>query len=517
MHLLFLYLLFSFFLNCVNPTAPPISREVLEIQNPVVPGDFADPSVIRVGDQYYAVGTSSEWAPHFPVFKSKDLVSWKQTGYVFDKAPAWTSSSFWAPEFFYHNNTYYVYYVAKRKSDGMSCIGVATSNSPDGKFTDHGVLFTHGKEAIDPFIINDNGQLYITFKAYGLDDRPIELMAYKLSNDGLKVIGEPVSLLKDDQRQLMEGQSLIKRNDYYYMFYSAGGCCGAKCSYHVMVARAKSVLGPYEKYDANPILKGGDEWICPGHGTVVETPDKRYYYMYHAYSKENNIYTGREGMLDEVLWNEENGWPYFKNKFPTVDKSKQTSDDKYKIADDFTSSKLSQFWQWDFRNAEPSIALKKGNLYLAGKPGSKNPSGTALTVRPFYGDYQFESEVINSNSSVKGLVLYGDASQAVGIGVQNNKVLLWEVKEAKRRTINTANVPAGKSVKLKMEVEDGYQCKFFYALKDGNWKELKQDGKAFYEGKFLPQWDRSPRLGLIHSGDLNQPAAFSYFKVDYKN
>src|SRR5688572_16249147 len=66
--------------------------------NPVIPGDFADPSVIKVGDTYYATGTSSEWAPHFPLFTSKDLVTWKQVGYIFNKQPSWTASSFWAPE-----------------------------------------------------------------------------------------------------------------------------------------------------------------------------------------------------------------------------------------------------------------------------------------------------------------------------------------------------------------------------------------------------------------------------------
>jgi hypothetical protein len=52
------------------------------------------------------------------------------------------------------------------------------------------------KEAIDAFIFNDNGQLYITFKAYGLDDRPIEILGSKLSADGLKLEGEPFSLIK---------------------------------------------------------------------------------------------------------------------------------------------------------------------------------------------------------------------------------------------------------------------------------------------------------------------------------
>ena len=180
-------------------------------RNPIIHGDMADPSVIRIVDTYYATATSSEWAPHYPLFTSKDLVNWTQIGHIFDKRPEWTSNSFWAPELFYHNDKVYCYYTARRKSDGISYIGVATVNGPTDEFTDHGLLVELGKEAIDAFIYDDNGQLYISWKAYGLDNRPIEILASKLSDDGLKLIGEPFSLLKDDERIGMEGQYHFKK------------------------------------------------------------------------------------------------------------------------------------------------------------------------------------------------------------------------------------------------------------------------------------------------------------------
>ena len=62
--------------------------------NPVIPGDVADPTIIRAGDVYYAAGTSSEWAPFYPLFQSYDLVNWRQVGHLFDEQPAWTKSSF---------------------------------------------------------------------------------------------------------------------------------------------------------------------------------------------------------------------------------------------------------------------------------------------------------------------------------------------------------------------------------------------------------------------------------------
>jgi xylan 1,4-beta-xylosidase len=96
-------------------------------RNPVIAGDFADPSVIRVGDTYYAAGTSSEWAPAYPIYSSKDLVNWAYVGPVFSSLPEWTMGSFWAPELFHRNGIFYVYYTARRKSDKRSFIGVATT------------------------------------------------------------------------------------------------------------------------------------------------------------------------------------------------------------------------------------------------------------------------------------------------------------------------------------------------------------------------------------------------------
>lgn len=82
-------------------------------RNPVIPGEFADPTIIRVGDSWYAAGTSSEWAPFYPLYKSTDLVNWTQQGHIFEEQPQWTSSSFWAPELFYYNDKIYAYYTAR--------------------------------------------------------------------------------------------------------------------------------------------------------------------------------------------------------------------------------------------------------------------------------------------------------------------------------------------------------------------------------------------------------------------
>ena len=140
--------------------------------NPVIRGDFPDPTVIRVGEDYYAAGTTSDFAPSYPLYHSKDLVNWNKIGAVFNNPPEWIKGDCWAPELFYNNGTYYVYYTARKKSDNISCIGVAVTTDISKGFEDKGILIEWGKEAIDAYVFkDDNGELYITWKAYGLDEQ----------------------------------------------------------------------------------------------------------------------------------------------------------------------------------------------------------------------------------------------------------------------------------------------------------------------------------------------------------
>lgn len=478
-------------------------EDTIHIQ-PVIPGDFADPSVIRVGNTYYAAATSSEWAPHYPLFTSKDLIHWKQLGYVFAQTPAWAAASFWAPELFYHKGTYYVYYTARRKSDGISCIGVATSKDPEKGFKDQGIVVAFGKEAIDAFVIESEGKLYITFKAYGLDKRPIELLGYQLTDDGLRTVGKPFMLLRDEERMGMEGQCIVKRNNYYYLFYSAGGCCGRSCSYHVNVARSASLKGPYVKYDKNPVLTGYDTWKCTGHGTIVTTAKGEDFYLYHAYDKTNDVYTGRQGMLARLGWNEYTGWPLLK----PVSGEKPAG-----FEDEFSANQLGDSWQWDFRHTQPGIKMENGLLYLSGKTTANNKTGTALTTRPYSANYEITTAVKNYNASLKGLVVYGDASQAVGIGVQNDSVQVWYVKDSVKKVLNEIAVKAA-TVYLKIAARQGDQLQFYWGTADDEWKELTT-GESYLNAGFLSQWDRSPRPGLLQQGTA--PAAFDFFKINYTN
>ncbi|MDD4776985.1 MAG: family 43 glycosylhydrolase [Fermentimonas sp.] len=493
-----------------------LSQEISYFENPVNRGDFADPSIIRVDDVYYVTATSSEWAPYLPIFTSSDLINWDLVGHVFDEKPQWTSHSFWAPELYYHNNRMYCYYTARRKSDNVSYIGVASAEGISLDFEDHGPIIEYGTEAIDPFVYNLNGVLYITWKAYGLDKRPIELLGSRLSDDGLRLEGEPFSLLKDEGIGL-EGQYHFKHGDYYYIIYSAKSCCGPGSDYDVRVARSASFHGPYENYEENPILYGdGGDYISCGHGTVVETPDGRYFYYSHGYQSGDNFFLGRQHIIHELQFTDD-GWIEFKTGNIAVNRQpvpfagteqKEVED----FRDNFNANELNPEWTWNYPFSDIDIKVDKGSLILSGKQIEDNMNGTVLCLRPQTTRYDYFTKVNNVNGSFKGLTMYGDDKNMVAIGIAGNKIEVKSVRDGEESVLYSSVIKKKKPY-FKIEVDKGRFLTFHYSIDGNNWITAND---TVFDASHLVRWDRVARPGLIHIGGNNEPAVYDYFQLKNK-
>ncbi len=467
-------------------------------RNPVIPGNMPDPTVIRVGDIYYAAGTSSEWALPYRLYESKDLVNWTYLGALFKEMPAWTMGSYWAPELFYRNGTYYVYYTARRRSDHKSFIGVATTRDIRQGFTDHGLLIEWTNEAIDAFVIELDRKLYISWKVYGLDEgKTIEILGSELTDDGLKLKGEMFPMLKADTGDWeaggIEGQCIVKRNDYLYMFYAGNSCCGAGCNYQTGVARARNIRGPWEKYAGNPILHGGGQWRCPGHGTLVTTPAGRYFYLYHAYSAATNVYTGRQVLLDEIVWDAATGWPSFRyGTIPSLQAAtpyagtvQQPVTDFF---DGFDAAGLGIDWIWDASQNKPTYRIQSGKLFFT---GNNSPTGAFLGLRPCKDSYMLQATV-EKGASPAGICIYGTKDQAFGLSRIGNRVELWQVEKGVCSILETAELQESAEVVLFLDTKFGQYCRFGYLQKDN---QQQQVGTLLHM-RSLPQWDRPPMVGI---------------------
>ncbi|WP_086949575.1 glycoside hydrolase family 43 protein [Sphingobacterium sp. JB170] len=459
-----------------------------------IPGDFADPSVIAAGGKYYSIGTSSEWAPHFPIYSSDDLNEWTQEGFLFEKAPEWTGSSFWAPEYFYHRGLYYVYYSAKRKADGVSCIGVATSKYPDRGFVDHGIVVAHGSESIDAYVVKQGEELYMTWKAYGLDDRPIEILASIMAPDGMSLVGQPFTLLKDTQGVGIEGQSFVKKDGYYYLFYSLGACCGSGCDYRVQAARSKAIEGPYAQIGEAVLLGENQRWKCMGHGTFVHNVQGKDYYLFHGYNKTSQINTGRQGLLAELVWSD-TGVPAFEFIAPEAPRTR-----KFEV--DFRAPDSHELlWQTDFKYSSSQLNRSEEGLVVKAEIGSENKVGAALTLRPSAATYSFSTQIDLNASPVevlKGLVIYGDHINAIGVGVQGDKTILWRVHQGNYEVLGEVSLENSPSTAmLKIEVRPDNICAAFVRYtEDDEWREIAAVEPSDFSLAGLAPWDRSPRFGL---------------------
>lgn len=490
-------------------------------QNPVIPGDFPDPSVIRVGNMYYAAGTTSDFAPNYPLYESTDLVNWKQIGSIFNEQPAWTSENFWAPELYYHNGTFYVYYTAKRKSDRVSCIGVATTKDLRKGFTDHGIIIEWGNEAIDGFVFQDDDQKrYISWKAYGLTKgRPIEILASELSADGLSLVGEHFSLTRFDQGWKGagdEGQCLVKHGQYYYLLYSVGGCCDNRCDYRVMVSRSKNLKTGWEQFP-EPILQGSEVWKCTGHGTLVTTPDNRYFYLYHAYHATDFEYIGRQGLLDELVWDKTSQWPRFKKgNTPSVaaqmpfPQTQQVRDSVY--ADDFSTNKNLKLWQWDLTKPQPALNIQKGVITVG-----VAADGIAFAgMSPKTGNYSFEAEPAEKTAALSGIGVYGNSKNLLAFAAIRSNLVLFQIKNGIKETLAEIPVPENAAVSLKLKATHGRMYQFYYTTDQKNWLPVKVQNDYSVDASFLPQWGVAMRTGIVVDGKAGESGAFSSVKMSYK-
>ncbi len=480
------------------------------IRNPVMRGDHPDPSVVRFEGEYWAANTSSEWAPIFPLSSSRDLRHWQTRTAVFTAPPAWAVANFWAPELTVDGGQVRVYYAA-RKRDGPLCVAVAAAPRPEGPYTDQGPLVCQEDGSIDPFFLRDEqGHPYLIWKEDGNSrNRPSTIFAQPTTEDGLHLTGTPTPLIRSDvpwEGRVVEGPDIIRRQGFYYLLYAGGACCGRGCNYGVGVARAKNLLGPWEKNPANPVVTSNADWRCPGHGTAVEGPDGHDYFLYHAYSQRGFVFTGREAVLDRIEWRR--GWP-------AIDKARGPSpagrETPAGLVDDFRAPVLEPGWQWPLAD-KPEVQVGGGQLTLTAPPAHAGDFLGAMLARALaFPDYSVETTV-EANSlaagQAAGLAVIGDRRNAAGIALRDGRILQWRLDAGGWTQLANEPAPAGERLRLRIECNHASQFRTWYAA-GGAWAEAGQ----LVDVSSLPPWDRGLRVAPFASGTA--PAQFAGFRLRY--
>jgi beta-xylosidase len=471
-------------------------------QQLVMPGDHPDPSVVKIGDTYWASATSSNWFPAYPLMKSNDLLTWNTVGYVFNQLPAWADYYFWAPEITYDKGRVYVYYAAHKKN-GNLCIGVASADRPEGPYRDHGALVCQEVGSIDAFPMRDeNGKLYLIWKEDGNSvGKPTPIWAQEMNEERTSLVGEKKELFRNNvpwEGNLVEGVSIIRHQQYYYAFYAAAGCCGRACTYGTGIARAKNLLGPWEKYAKNPVLTNDNTWQCPGHGTPIEKNGK-HYLLYHAYKKGPDVYTGRQGLLIEFEFTADGWIQFFKNETANISQQKSVS------KDEFNTKTLSTNWQWSVFQ-QPKYQLKRGCLELEANAslqtaylGQKQPTG-----------YYDAVVVVNTERSTAGggIGIIGDDANQMNAIFENDSLRLMILKEGKEAVAESRPFK-GKTLHIRMSA-GAEGVSFHYGE---NEKTLNELNPRPMDPSFLPPWDRGLRIGVVVRGRAGSKGVFERFLI----
>ena len=294
------------------------------LKNPIMPGFYPDPSILKVNTDYYLVNSTFSYFPGIPVFHSKDLQNWKQIGNVINRPSQMdfmgeqVSRGLFAPAINYHKG---VYYVTCTDIDNGGNF-VVTAKNPAGPWSDP-VMLPRAR-GIDPSLFFDtDDKAYIIYNSDAPDNKPLysghrTIRMFEFDFRNLKLIGEEIQLVNGGvdltkKPVWIEGPHIYKRDGFYYLMAAEGG---TSVNHTEVILRSKNVKGPYIPYEKNPILtqrhldpNRKNPITSAGHADLVEGPDGNTYAVFLAVRPyQADLYnTGRETFIAPVKWI--NGWP----------------------------------------------------------------------------------------------------------------------------------------------------------------------------------------------------------------
>ena len=287
------------------------------VKNPILPGFNPDPSICRVGDDYYIVNSSFAYFPSIPIYHTRDFSSFTMLGNVLDRTSQFnglgmkTSDGIFAPTIRYHNGLYYV--ITTNMPNGQNFY--VTADNPSGPWTDPYII--EGATGIDPSLFfDDNGTSYyigtrensVSHQYYG--DNEIYICEIDLSKS--KFSRNPTPIWKGSMKNSIwpEGPHMYSRNGYYYLMIAEGG---TEFNHSITICRSRHIFGPYENCPHNPILTHrhlGHNYPVryTGHGDLFETQNGNWLIVLLASSNiDGSSNLGRETYLAKVEWCDD--WP----------------------------------------------------------------------------------------------------------------------------------------------------------------------------------------------------------------
>ena len=537
--------------------------------NPIISGAHPDPSICRVGDDYYIVNSSFEYFPGLPIHHSKDLVNWELIGYGLHRedqcngemniVDVQSDGGIHAPTIRYHKGTFYIIttnvYNSGDGTPGLMINFIITAKNPSGPWSKPHII--EGAPGIDPDIFfDDNGKVYFTgtHSPGDMNSNGIgEIWIQELDIKKWKLVGERHTVWDGIFGCCTEGPHIYKEHGLYYLLVAEGG---TGKNHAVMIAASENILGPYEENQRNPILTtrhlSNNYFVnSTGHADMIELEDGRWYMV--SLGKRNDLdgdaNMGRETYLMPMQWEptivkweqvSENKWEPLRYLFPVVapltgkverftplpftDRPQYINNT---VIDDFLNENLDLRWTFIRVPEEKTYSLLEnpGFLRLYSKPDKieDRKRFSLVGFRQKESDFEFEVKMNflpDKNEVESGVIHYQK---------EWNYLTNTVIKKRKKYYLEQKLKEKGKEVvTLKKTILKGYdgniilkvksnkdRYDFFYSLNDGSSFDYFTSIEAI---KVLDRNYTGALLGLFttSNGVLSQDYA-DYDWVRYKD
>lgn len=373
-------------------------------KNPVIPGFYPDPSVCRVGNDFYLVNSSFEYFPGIPIWHSKDLINWEQIGNVLNRpsqlplSNCKPSNGIYAPTIRFHDGIFYMVVTLVTGDKGYGNFYVTATN-PAGPWSEPIHVAQNG---IDPSLFwNEDGKAYFISNRGTKSSDPRAIYQSEIDMKTGKLLGNIKMLWKGSGGSYVEGPHMYKKDGYYYLLTAEGG---TSYGHTVAIGRSRNIWGPFESCPHNPILTNRMAYNIiqgTGHADLVQAADSSWWMVHLAFrpAVDGIHFIGRETCLTPVEWK--------KGEWPVVNKTGQTDEvmkvstlpiqafEKPTTKDNFDKGKMDFLWI-HLRNPDPknySITERKGFLRLKGSALTLNDLASPTFIARRQQHFNFSASV----------------------------------------------------------------------------------------------------------------------------
>ncbi|ARV15667.1 glycoside hydrolase family 43 protein [Polaribacter sp. SA4-12] len=505
----------AFILSCSTKKENKDIKQVIETTflNPILKGFYPDPSICKVDNSYYLINSTFAYFPGIPVFKSDDLVNWKQIGNALDRPEQLNleglevSRGVFAPAISYHNGMFYIINTIVGGKNNF----IISATNPAGPWSNP--TWLPKVEGIDPsMFFDENGKTYVVFNSNPPNNTPEydghrSIKIIELDVESLNTIGESKIIINkganpEDKPIWIEGPHIYNRNGFYYLMAAEGGTAE---DHSEVVFRSKNIFGPYKSYENNPILtqrnlsdNRKNPFTSTGHGDIIEDNLGNWWGVFlgcRPYDNENHFNTGRETFMVPVKWKDD--WPVFDlegnivkdnykitiDKFPTKTISRNAD-----FKDEFNANSLAFDWLFLRTPKEKWYSLLNGELTINTRPettsGTSNPSFIGYRQKHLFGNVttNLSFNTVSENEKA-GLIAFQNETHYYYLckSLKDNKPVVQLLKSTENGTEEIAFKSINKSDKISFKIEaKGKYYSFFYSINNKDWLPLNENVDATF-------------------------------------